>query len=388
MKADPVPGRGCGGNARGLPWEGPDGRCGGEVPGQGGRGRDGRAVRRILSTCRGSTGLIRWRDAGGNRYLRALAIMLGAAILLAVPLFLPDKQVEVLADGKVFSVSTSARRVEQALAGAGIRLSARDVVVPEPGASLRPGMRVHVYRCVPLSITADGITRELSSPGPTVAAVLREAGVALGSHDEVIPGLEAAVQPGMAIRVVRITYGEATTREEIPHRVERRDDEGIPFGLARVLQRGKPGVQQVTYRVKYADGQEVAREPVGYQVVRQPVTEVVAVGRASSISRGGQVIRFRRAMEVTATAYYPGPESCGPNATGYTYTGMKAGRGIVAVDPRVIPLGTRLYVEGYGYGLAADIGGAIKGSKVDLCYDTLAEAWKWGKRRVIVYILP
>lgn len=351
-------------------------------------GRDGRGARRILSPYRGSTKLIRWRDAGANRYLRALAIMLGTAILLAVPAFLPDKQVEVLADGKVFSVSTSARRVEQALARAGIRLSARDVVVPDPGSSLRPGMRVHVYRCVPLSITADGITRELSSPGPTVAAVLQEAGVRVGPDDEVIPGPDAEVHPGMAIRVVRITYGEETAQQEIPHRVERRDDERLPYGLARVLQRGRPGLQQVTYRVKYADGQEVAREPVGYQVVRQPVTEVVAVGRASSISRGGEVIRFRRAMEVTATAYYPGPESCGPNATGYTYTGVKAGRGIVAVDPTVIPLGTRLYIEGYGYGLAADIGGAIKGNKIDLCYDTLAEARKWGKRRVIVYILP
>ena len=314
--------------------------------------------------------------------------MLGTAVLLAVPALLPDKRVEVLADGKVISVSTSARRVEQALAQAGVRLSARDVVVPDPGSPLRPGMRVHVYRCVPLSITADGVTRELCSAGPTVAAVLREAGVAVGPHDEVMPGPDAVVQPGMTIRVVRVTYGEETAREQIPHRVERRDDERLPYGLTRVLQRGKPGLQQVTYRVKYADGQEVAREPVRYQVLRQPVTEVVAVGRASSISRGGQVIRFRRAMEVTATAYYPGPESCGPNATGYTYTGVKAGRGIVAVDPRVIPLGTRLYIEGYGFGLAADIGGAIRGNMIDLCYDTLAEARKWGRRKVIVYILP
>lgn len=314
--------------------------------------------------------------------------MLGTAVLLAVPALLPDKRVEVLADGKVISVSTSARRVEQALAQAGVRLSARDVVVPDPGSPLGPGMRVYVYRCVPLSITADGVTRELCSAGPTVAAVLREAGVAVGPHDEVMPGPDAVVQPGMTIRVVRVTYGEVTAREEIPHRVERRDDERLPYGLTRVLQRGKPGLQQVTYRVKYADGQEVAREPVRYQVLRQPVTEVVAVGRASSISRGGQVIRFRRAMEVTATAYYPGPESCGPNATGYTYTGVKAGRGIVAVDPRVIPLGTRLYIEGYGFGLAADIGGAIRGNMIDLCYDTLAEARKWGRRKVIVYILP
>lgn len=314
--------------------------------------------------------------------------MLASAVLLALPVLLPDKRVEVLADGRVIPVETSARRVGEALAAAGVRLSARDLVVPGPQSPLEPGMRVRVYRSVPLSITADGITRELSSAGPTVADVLREAGVAVGPDDEVLPGPDAGLEPGMSIRVVRITYGEETAREEIPPRVERRDDDRLPLGLSRVLQRGRPGVQQVTYRVKYADGREVAREPVGYQVLRHPVTEVVAVGRASSISRGGQVIRFRRAIEVTATAYYPGPESCGPNATGYAYTGVKAGKGIVAVDPRVIPLGTRLYVDGYGYGLAADIGGAIKGNKIDLCYDTLAEARKWGKRKVVVYILP
>jgi len=92
-------------------------------------------------------------------------------------------------------------------------------------------------------------------------------------------------------------------------------------------------------------------------------------------------------LDMEATAYDPGPISCGPHANGHTYTGMIAGFGVVAVDPRVVPLGTRVYVEGYGEGVAADIGGAIKGNRIDLCYNTYGEAIRFGRHHVKVYLL-
>lgn len=92
-------------------------------------------------------------------------------------------------------------------------------------------------------------------------------------------------------------------------------------------------------------------------------------------------------IDMEATAYDPGPISCGPHANGHTYTGMLAGYGVVAVDPRVIPLGTRVYVEGYGEAIAADIGGAIKGNRIDLCYNTYNEAIRFGRHHVRVYLL-
>jgi 3D (Asp-Asp-Asp) domain-containing protein len=88
-----------------------------------------------------------------------------------------------------------------------------------------------------------------------------------------------------------------------------------------------------------------------------------------------------------ATAYDPGPKSCGKWASGYTATGAKAEKGIVAVDDRVIPMGTRMYIPGYGFALAADRGGAIKGMRIDLCYPTYAEAIQFGRRKVKVYLL-
>lgn len=89
-------------------------------------------------------------------------------------------------------------------------------------------------------------------------------------------------------------------------------------------------------------------------------------------------------LPMLATAYTAEDEGC----TGITYRGHVLQRGMVAVDPDVIPLGTRLYVPGYGEAVADDIGGAITGNHIDLAMDTIDEAFNWGRREVTVYILP
>ncbi|QGT99067.1 Cell wall-binding protein [Candidatus Syntrophocurvum alkaliphilum] len=90
---------------------------------------------------------------------------------------------------------------------------------------------------------------------------------------------------------------------------------------------------------------------------------------------------------MVATAYCP-CDQCNYPWGGYpSYIGLPLGKGIIAVDPNVIPLGTRLYVEGYGYGVAADTGGAINGNKIDLCFETHEEALRWGIQNIEVTIL-
>jgi 3D (Asp-Asp-Asp) domain-containing protein len=111
----------------------------------------------------------------------------------------------------------------------------------------------------------------------------------------------------------------------------------------------------------------------------QPAAEAPAAGPA------------RRALTMTATGYDPGPVSTGkrPGDAGYgvTASGRRAGYGVVAVDPRVIPLGTRLYVPGYGYAVAGDTGSAIKGYRIDLGFGSYAEAVRYGRQTVTVYLL-
>jgi len=92
---------------------------------------------------------------------------------------------------------------------------------------------------------------------------------------------------------------------------------------------------------------------------------------------------------LTATAYYPGAECCYPFNDGLTALGHKAGHGSVAIDPKNGPLkmGQNVYIEGYGSGVCNDVGSAIKGWKIDLCFDTLEEAQEWGVKLVKVYII-
>ena len=115
------------------------------------------------------------------------------------------------------------------------------------------------------------------------------------------------------------------------------------------------------------------------------IIKVLPIARLIQTGRGIFLYRSARIME--ATAYYPGPECTGKYSTGITFTGKKATRGIVAVDPKVIALGSMLYIEGYGHAEAADTGSAIRGNRIDLCFLTYREAKAYGRKNVKVYIL-
>ena len=93
--------------------------------------------------------------------------------------------------------------------------------------------------------------------------------------------------------------------------------------------------------------------------------------------------KFSRKMTVEATAYTTEDPGCGL----YTFRGNRLRKGLIAVDPRVIPLGTKLYIPGYGYAVADDTGGAIKGNKIDLGYESRSEAFKFGRRTLTIYVL-
>ena len=95
----------------------------------------------------------------------------------------------------------------------------------------------------------------------------------------------------------------------------------------------------------------------------------------------------KEVMIMEATAYYPGPNNYGGAVGNVTAFGLPARRGVVAVDPYVIPLGTRVHVDGYGDAIAGDVGGAIRGRRIDLCFNTYEEAIQFGRRNVTVYIL-
>lgn len=153
----------------------------------------------------------------------------------------------------------------------------------------------------------------------------------------------------------------------------------LPVGRQEVLQPGQPGEVVVVARKHFVNGALVGTTVVRNRI-RPPVPEIVAEGTALP---PGAPAHYLAAVNVLTTAYWPNPAW----SSGYTATGLRAQYGIVAVDPSVIPMGTRLYIPGYGYGLAADVGSAVQGYHIDLCFDGPAQAYDWGVRTETVFIV-
>ncbi len=181
----------------------------------------------------------------------------------------------------------------------------------------------------------------------------------------------------------RKSYHLYTRLETMPARTRVKPTGQLRHGLAMIAQHPSKGLKEVTYSVTRRDGEVVRRRVVDTRVIRRPKDKVILVGgrEARLPSRGGY-FSGRRVLNMVASGYPVWV--CG---TGRTYLGQRARRGIVAVDPRVIPLGARLFVEGYGEAVAGDIGGAIKGNRIDLCFETKREADRYGMQRIRVWIL-
>ncbi|MBV9718448.1 MAG: G5 domain-containing protein [Candidatus Eremiobacteraeota bacterium] len=165
---------------------------------------------------------------------------------------------------------------------------------------------------------------------------------------------------------------------------------GLFPGQSQVIAAGSRGLAEVHVRYEQRDGGSVRRVVLWSQTIRTARARIIADGiggspLASFEARGIARMEYmaRSALEMLATAYTA--DSAGGG--GVTAIGRRAGRGIVAVDPRVIPLGSRLYIPGYGLAVAGDTGGDIVGRRIDLGFDTLRDAMMFGRRAVIVYRL-
>ncbi len=178
---------------------------------------------------------------------------------------------------------------------------------------------------------------------------------------------------------------KVTVREPIPYPTLRKVTSQLRNGTSRTTQNGTTGEKVTTYRVySRMDGVELRREKLNSRTTKQPVPAIIEVGIQSALpSRGGYIGGSHRSLTMNATYYLP--YNCGGSGTGRTATGLKAGFGVVAVDPNYIRLGTRLYIEGYGYAIAADTGGAIRGNRIDLCVDSRRDIK--GNRNVRVWVL-
>jgi len=326
-----------------------------------------------------------------TRYV-VVAFIPALIVVLSVTGFVwAHKSVTVAMDGGAMRVNTQAESVAELLRDQGVDVSPGDVVSPSLASALEDGMTVVVRHSVPVSLLAEGKIVELNVVGETVADALVAAGLDPSEHTAVDPSAQTRLRAGMRILVPHVFVRVLEADEPLAFRTVTRQDPTRPKGSRATITRGAPGAVHRVYRVLVTDGAEGPRQLTSERVIQPAVDEVVAVGCApSKLASGAR--RSRAAvsppasgtrMNVTATGYAPGSDG----VDWRTATGGRAGYGVVAVDPDVIPLGTRLFIPGYGYGVASDTGGAIDGQRIDLCFENRAEALIWGRRAVKIIIL-
>lgn len=293
--------------------------------------------------------------------------------------------VELNINGKTKTVFTYEKTVGDFLEKEGFILKNKDFVSPSVDEEIKGDMKVVITTPKSYHIKDGNKTLIAEANGYTVADVLENLNVKLNKLDRVSLPLDEIAKEGMTIKIDRVVVENVENKIEIPFEIESRENAEMFEGDKNVIAKGEVGQKVESLKNTYVNGVLETTEVVKSEITKDPVKEVVEVGtKKGTVAPNGK--NAKRVIVMQATAY-------DPTAGSKTAMGTRARVGAVAVDPRVIPLGSKLYIESmdgfasYGYATAEDTGGAIKGNRIDLFYNSNAEANRFGRRNVRVYVL-
>ena len=283
------------------------------------------------------------------------------------------------------------------LSAAGVTLDEHDAISVDNN-----GATIDVDRAMAVEVQADGLSTLVHLTEGTVTDALNKAGVSVGAYDTVQPKPATTVEEGMLISVDRVAYEEYTVKKAVDYEVVYKYSAVLRPGQSKVRTAGVKGERTITYRNTIVNGKVVETTQVSDVVTKKPVNKVILkgtkLGTALSkapfdieLDEGGQPVKYKKLLTGTCTAYTDDEGDSGS----WTSTGKHVAVGLVAVDPRVIPYGTKMWITSadgsmvYGYAIAADTGGTLRSGRVlvDLFMDTLTECNAFGRRSMNVYIL-
>jgi 3D (Asp-Asp-Asp) domain-containing protein len=303
------------------------------------------------------------------------------------------KTITLVRNGQAEPVRTRAATVADLLNEQNIRRSPQDALDVDPSSAVANGETITYRAAVSVTLLVDGVSRTVQTSAETVGQVLANEHVDFDAHDSLTPPPAVSITPDGTIRVDHVGSWVERATKPVPAPVEHRLAFNLALGHVKVLQKGTPGEREIIYRVtRQADRtQPPKRVAIASHIVLPPHVRIIAAGvgeysAIAALAKAGyeKTVRLAQAaISMVATAYTANCSGC----SGTTATGQHAGHGIVAVDPRVIPLGSHLYIPGYGKAVAGDTGGAIHGNRVDLGFNSDADAMQFGRRPVTVYVL-
>ncbi|WP_304622581.1 3D domain-containing protein [Peptoniphilus sp. KCTC 25270] len=266
-----------------------------------------------------------------------------------------------------------------------IELKEGYVAFPSEDTNMKDVSEVKIKKGYEITIKDRGEKKQYSVSSLKVGKILEELNIELGGLDSLSQDVNSDLDEEHILVIHRVEDKETTEETVLEFQTEVRQNPDLYQGESRVIQEGKNGSRMDTILSRSVDGEVVQSFVVASQILSEPVNKIVEEGTKvpENMIHGKKYVKK---IVMQGTAY-------DPSAGSRTAMGTRARVGAVAVDPRVIPLGTKLYIESadgfptYGFAVAEDTGGAIKGNKIDLFYNTRSEAYRFGRRNVVVYIL-
>lgn len=306
------------------------------------------------------------------------------------------KNVYITIDGETTTYKTTEETLAKLLEEEGIKLSERDAISHKNDQEIFNQLHVVINTAFEVTINDGGEKKTVWTTRSRVEDLLKEHGIELPrKSDKVKPALTAQLTDEDTIVITRIDSKTEKVEEALAFETVTKKDSSLKKGTQKTITEGKQGKKVKEYKITYENGKEVDRKLIKETIAEEPVNKVVAIGTKveqpklftvsdSSNKASGQP--SGKVYHMRATAYTANCNGC----SGITRTGINLkvnpNAKVIAVDPKVIPLGTRVWVEGYGYAIAGDTGGSIKGNRIDVHVPTKTDAYRFGVKTVKVVI--
>ena len=340
----------------------------------------------------------------GGGVLRVLALLLPVLLALVLIRQTAFAKTYVITDGeRVVTYTTFATDPAEGLNQAGLTLDENDTYTTQTGEGVE---EITICRSQRVTVCYHGEETVVTTFGETAGELLSRLNLEVGEYDVLSHTSDTLLDDGMDLRVDSVIKRQESYTSTLPHETLLCNDASLPTGTREVLTEGVDGEMLLTADVLYVNGEETERAVLSEIVTKAPVTEVVAVGTgeipesadpdAMPVIAGGyttlptgEALTYTGSAAIRATAYTHTDAGCDMT----TYTGTTVHKGTVAVDPRYIPYGTRMFIVSndgeyvYGIAVAEDCGGDIKGDRMDLYFPTFDECIQFGRRVCTVYFL-
>lgn len=349
----------------------------------------------------------RWKQRNSKWWIIAFSLIAFSTLFFILMHSFIYKTVTIAVDGEQFQVKTASQTVKDVLEEQEVELGEYDLVTLPLDSEIKQEDVIEVRRAKPLQLTIGGETQTVYTAVETVQDVLQQFHITVDEDDKVFPTVDTAVSETDKVTVIQIDRQVVEVEKSIPFQTVEQQDATLAKGKQKLIQQGKEGRMLVEIEQIAADGEVVTENVLSETVLEESMDEIVAIGTrnpvtvlsASSpmideVTIDGNSFAYRQVLnDVLLTAYDAGEGSTGKTEDhpyyGKTYTGTTVTEGrTIAVDPKVIPLGWWVYIEGYGFRKAEDIGSAVKGKHIDIYYDSEQVAIEFGvKKGYTVYVI-